>query len=65
MPHHPILSDDDLARAAIATRAIAAQHEERSKLTSGPLREHFIEQSKRYRALAERFEQAREPARGQ
>jgi len=29
------------------------------------MRAHFKEQSKRYRALAERFEQSRTPARGQ
>jgi hypothetical protein len=58
------LSDDDLARAAIAARAIARQHEEQSARHSGEIRAHFIEQCRRYRALAARFEQARQPWRG-
>ena len=51
-------SDDDLERAAIAARAIAAQHEEHSNRAPGSLREHFVERSQRYRALAQRFDHA-------
>jgi hypothetical protein len=57
------LSDDELERAAIAARALARQHEEQSVRHSGEIRAHFIEQCLRYRALAARFEQARDVSR--
>jgi len=55
----PDLSDDELERAAIAARVVASQHDEQSKRATGEMREHFREQSRRYRALAERFEGSR------
>jgi hypothetical protein len=56
----PELSDDELQRAAIGARVVARQHEEQSKRASGTLREYFSEQSRRYRALAERLENSRD-----
>jgi hypothetical protein len=55
----PDLSDDELERAAIGARVVASQHEEQSRRASGELREYFREQGRRYRALAERFENSR------
>jgi len=55
----PDLSDDELERAAIAARMVASQHDEQSKRASGEMREYFKEQSRRYRALAERFERSK------
>jgi hypothetical protein len=55
----PDLSDDELERAAIGARVVAHQHEEQSKRASEEMREYFREQSRRYRALAERFERSR------
>jgi hypothetical protein len=57
------LSNDELERAAIATRAIARQHEEQSRRVSGEMREFFKEQSRRYRELARRFDSWRRAAR--
>ena len=37
----PELSDDELERAAIATRAIASQHEAHAKRVTGVLHEHL------------------------
>jgi len=59
----PDLSDDELQRAALAARVVANQHEQQSRRVSGSMKGHFIEQSKRYRALAARFEETRELAR--
>jgi hypothetical protein len=55
----PDLTDDELERAAIGARVVASQHEEQSKRVSENMREYFREQSRRYRALAERLEQSR------
>jgi hypothetical protein len=61
MPFVP-LSDDELARAALGARAIAYMHEQKVERSENP--EMHAEQARRFRALAERFENARTPRRG-
>jgi len=56
------LTDDELARAALGARSLAFMHENKSKASEQP--ELHAEQARRFRALAERFEQARTPSRG-
>jgi len=51
------LSDDELARAALGPRALAFMHERKAQ--DGEHRELHAEQVRRFRALAERFENAR------
>ena len=64
MPFVP-LSEDDCARAALAARAIASSHEQNA-LThpDSVLRSHFEDQARRFRALAQRFEEAAPGSRG-
>ena len=53
------LSDDDCARAALAARAIASAHElNAQKHVGGFMRFHSEDQARRYRALAQHFEEA-------
>lgn len=56
------LSDDELARAALGARALAHMHERKAERSEHP--EMHAEQARRFRALAERFDNARTPAPG-
>jgi hypothetical protein len=57
------LSDEELATAATACRAMAYQESERAKKLENPAMRGPIENaSKRYRTLAEKFEAARKRA---
>lgn len=56
------LSDDELLRAAIGARSLALMHERKARDSRNPA--PHTEQARRYRALAERFEEARKPAHG-
>jgi hypothetical protein len=54
------LSDDDLRDAAMGLRALAHIAESDAAKTQNPsVRDAFLEQARKYRALAERFERAR------
>ena len=61
MPVLP-LTDDELARAALGARALAYMHEQKVKESERP--EMHAEQARRFRALADRFENARGPRQG-
>jgi len=52
------LSDDDFARAALAARAQAFRHEQHAKNGNGEA-QLYLDQARRWRALAECFEEAR------
>jgi hypothetical protein len=55
------LSDDDLRDAAMGLRALAHIAESDAAKTQNPtVREAFLEQARRHRELADRFERARE-----
>ena len=57
------LSDDDLARAAVAARSLAFRHEEHAKAAKDAAQPH-LDQARRYRALARHLEEARNTSRG-
>jgi hypothetical protein len=55
------LSDDDLRDAAMGLRALAHIAESDAAKTQNPsVRDAFLEQSRKYRALAQRFEDERQ-----
>lgn len=54
------LSDDELARAALGARAMAYMHEQKAQRSEDPAL--HSEQARRFRALAERLENARTSA---
>jgi hypothetical protein len=57
------LTDAELATAAMACRAMASQEGHRAKTMENPtVRGPLEDASKRYRALAEKFEAARKKA---
>jgi len=63
-PMHLDLTDAELATAATACRAMAYQEGERARKLENPLMRRPLEtNSKRYAALAEKFEAARKRPR--